>query len=576
LNRRLYVLAQMVKMKTITQQQADAAGVEKPKVYGQRTPNGCVATLNPSWAFFCDYFYRWWIANPAFGIDEETRADKLKSGGYRIVTTMDVNVQKNAKTQIEAGLKTGNRDAFMIAAIEPGTGFVKALAVNRIYGLDTSKNPISSDPNKARAGIRGTYPVTTNPLLTGGQDISGYKSGSTFKIFTVLAALESGYPMDFVINARSPFATRYITSPDDLARCGDYWCPVNANPSYMNGPRTMWSGFGRSVNTYFVPLQQMLGTSKPIAMAKRLGVQFRSSKDLQITNQPKELQDLFGPFTLGVTDTVPLELANAYATVAAEGKYCKPMPLLHMYTTKNQQLTEVPDIAGSQCSQVVNPEIARAAADIARCPVGDNGGLGKCDGGTANINDGRYVQDVMPNYPVIGKTGTADENWTANLVLSTKQLTMAGVMANPDHAETPHEYNASAVVVDTAVAFAMRDSMKGQKPLEFAKPTNQAIIYGKRVNIPNVTCKSVQDATNQLKPSGFDVAVDPTPVDSPCPAGTVARTDPSGTGAAGTSVTLILSKGRKNQPGPNPSDTSGPGGPGGGGGGGGGPGGTTP
>ncbi len=456
----------------------------------------------------------------------------------------------------------------MIAAIEPGTGNVKALAVNRTYGLDISHNKISSDPAAARAGKKGTYPVTTNPLLTGGDDISGYKSGSTFKIFTILAALEKGYPLDFTINAKSPTHTNYPAAPTDLSKCKDNsgkWCPVNANPSYMNGPRTMWSGFGRSVNTYFVPLQQMIGTSAPIAMAKRLGVTFRSATDVTITNSSKAAQDLFGPFTLGVTDTVPLELANAYATVAADGKYCTPTPLLHIYDVNNHELAGV---AGSHCTQAVSPEIARAAADVARCPVYDTGGLGKCDGGTATLSDsGPTVQQAVGNYPVIGKTGTSDENWTANLVVSTKQLTMAGVLANPDHAETPHDYSSSAYVVDKATAYAMRDSMKGAKRIDFTKPTNQAIIYGKRVGVPAVTCKSVPDATAQLRAAGFSVAVDPTPVASSCPAGTVAKTDPSGTGSAGTEVTLYLSKG-----GAPAKPGNGGGGPGGGTGGGPGPG----
>src|SRR4029450_3544799 len=98
-----------------------------------------------------------------------------------------------------------------------------------------------------------------------------------------------------------------------------------ANPGYMNGPQTMWGGFGRSVNTYFIPLQEKVGAENVIAMAKKLGVHFRSSKDVEITSDETK-SHLFGPFTIGVTDTVPLELANAYAAGAAGGLYCDPMP----------------------------------------------------------------------------------------------------------------------------------------------------------------------------------------------------------------------------------------------------------
>jgi membrane peptidoglycan carboxypeptidase len=563
--RRAYVLGQMVKMGKISQADANAASQDKTKVTGKRTPNGCISTVNPAWGFFCDYFYRWWIANPAFGPDEESRAYKLKSGGYRVVTTMDVTVENSAKKHLEEQVSTGNKNALMIAAIEPGSGKVRALAVNRNYGLDTSKNAISSDPRLARLGIRGTYPTTTNPLLTGGGDISGYKSGSTFKIFTVLTALENKYPLDFTINAHSPYHSNYIVGIGDLSACSDHsgkWCPVNSNPQWMDGPRNMWTGFGRSVNTYFIPLQAMLGTENVVAMAKRLGMVFRASKDKEITDSVGE-SHAFGPFTIGVTDTVPLELANAYATVAAEGKYCKPIPLQQLFDRDGHELKGVADPI---CSQVVNAEIARAAADIARCPVMDPGGLGRCNGGTGTWINGRTLAQTV-GYPVIGKTGTADENWTANLIMSTKQLTVAGVLANPDYAETPQGFDA-ANKVNTAVAYTLRDSMKGKRKFQFAVPTNQALIFGKRVNIPNVTCKSISDATRMITGAGFSVSVDPTPVPSSCPVGTVAKTDPAGSSSKGTEVTLYTSKG-----GPTPSPTIGPpppgGGPGGGGGGGG-------
>jgi membrane peptidoglycan carboxypeptidase len=559
--RRAYVLGQMVRIGTITQAQATAAATEDTKVTGQRTPNGCIATVSNNWGFFCDYFYRWWTGNPAFGPDEETRAFKLKSGGYRIVTTMDVTTEDAARANIERYVPTGNKNALMLAAIEPGTGKVKALAANRIYGLDTSKNQVSSDPNKAKAGILGTYPTTTNPLLTGGNDISGYKSGSTFKIFTILAALEKGYPADFTITAKSPYHSSYIVGIGDLSACDDKsgkWCPVNSNPPYMDGPRNMWTGYGRSVNTYFIPLQEKIGTENAVAMAKRLGVVFRSGKDKEITDSVSE-SHAFGPFTIGVTDTVPLELANAYATVAAEGKYCKPIPLAQLFDANGKEITGVADPV---CSQVVSPDIARVAEDIARCPIYDTGGLGRCSGGTASFINGKSVAQIV-GYPVMGKTGTSDDNWTANLALSTKQLTIAGVLANPDYAQTPQGFDA-ADKVDAAVAYTMQTAMKGQKKIQFTTPTDQALLYGTKVSIPSVTCRSVSDATRAVTANGFTVTVDPTPVASDCPPGTVAKTDPSGSTSKGTEITLYTSKGPTATP---PPPAGGPPGHGGGGGG---------
>jgi beta-lactam-binding protein with PASTA domain len=58
-----------------------------------------------------------------------------------------------------------------------------------------------------------------------------------------------------------------------------------------------------------------------------------------------------------------------------------------------------------------------------------------------------------------------------------------------------------------------------------------------------VTCKSVAAATATLKGAGYTVSVDHNPVASSCPAGTVARTNPSGSSPKNGNITLVLSKG---------------------------------
>ncbi len=233
LERRAYVLNQMVTLGMVDKATAETAKQSELTIYGKRTPRGCSATPQNHWGFFCDYFYRWWMDQEEFGASPAERESKLKSGGYRVVTTLDVNVQAAAKKNVEKELPTGKSDALMVAAIQPGTGQVKALATNRFFGLDTSKNKPSSDPLKRKQGIKGTYPTTANPILGGG-DIRGYKAGSTFKMFTMVAGLEKGYPLDFTIRAVSPYKSQvYTAGVGDAGACkGDStkWCPRNAEP----------------------------------------------------------------------------------------------------------------------------------------------------------------------------------------------------------------------------------------------------------------------------------------------------------------------------------------------------------
>ena len=109
LDRQKYVLGQMVTMGYITSQQADEAAATELTIVGKRTPEGCEAVQRPDLGagFMCDYLRRWWLEQPAFGADAYERQNKLRSGGYTIVSSMSVQAQaaafKYAQEQPGAG-----------------------------------------------------------------------------------------------------------------------------------------------------------------------------------------------------------------------------------------------------------------------------------------------------------------------------------------------------------------------------------------------------------------------------------------------------------------------------------------
>jgi membrane peptidoglycan carboxypeptidase len=546
LDRRNWVIDQMVKTQAITQEQADAATKTPITVKGQRAPNGCVSTLTaPKWGFFCDFFYRWWLDQDTFGATAYDRERRLKSGGYKIITSLDLGDQADAKKNVDSIIKTTNQNALMVAAVEPGTGRVKAMAVNRVFKLDDPNHPqnkLSSNPAKRSKGVLGTYPNTTNPLITGGGDITGYQAGSTFKIFTMTAALEKGYPLAYTIDTKSPYKSSYIIDDNSPAACKGthFYCPQNANPSWMNGVRNMWSGFGRSVNTFFVPLEERVGAENVVNMAKRLGMQFRASSDADIANNSEGAHQ-WGAFTLGVSGTTPLDLANAYATLAADGSYCAPTPVQEIRDLNGNKL----DVANPNCHQAVDKDVARAAIDAARCPIGDSSTYGKCDDGTA-----RTVHSQI-GKPVAGKTGTTDGEKTAAMVVTTRQLAVAGIFADPDWAQTTqlskgdngHSNDVHSAVVNKAVALTLRDAMKGKDSIDFAKPSLK-MAFGDQRSVPDVTCQAVSAAQSKLRDAGFQPQVSSQQEASKCAAGTVARTDPSDRTVKGGIVVIYVSNGQ--------------------------------
>jgi membrane peptidoglycan carboxypeptidase len=539
--RRAYVIDSMVKIGAVTPAQAaEALKTPIPKKV-KLVGNGCVSVAKNNWGFFCDYFYRWWLSQQAFGATAYDRERRLKSGGYRIVTSMDVKATTSARKRISERISDGDKDALLLASIEPGSGKVRSLAANRKFKLDDPNHPqnkMSSDPRKAKSGVRGTYPNTTNPLLTGGGDITGYQAGSVFKIFTMVAALEKGYPLSYTIKAEDVYKSGYIISPSSPAACPHthFYCPQNAGKE--SGVYNLWTGFGKSVNTFFVPLEERVGADNVVNVAKRFGVQFRQKNDADLAANAEQ----WGAFTLGVSASTPLDVANAYATLAGDGKYCDPTPIEQITTQSGEKI----DVGKPHCVQATSPDVARAALDAARCPVGDSAQLGHCGGATAPGVRGTV------GHPVYGKTGTTDGDKTAALIVGTTTLVTAGYLVNPDYAD--HPYHESHQIVNPAVYLAMADFMKGKPKVQFKKPGNTKIALGDQRSIPNVECDSIGAAKSRLSSAGFSPSVG-APIDSQCPVGTAAGTNPDGRTIKGGVVVINPSNGKgdkKKPPGQQP------------------------
>ncbi|WP_200210183.1 penicillin-binding protein [Micromonospora coerulea] len=536
-DRRDYVIDNMVLTGAITQAEADQAKKIKLQVKDKRTPNGCVATNQRTWGFFCDYFYRWWMQQETFGSTSYDRERRLKSGGYTITTTLDVQAQKGADSAVRRGIKNAEsyKAARMVAAIEPGTGRVRAIAVNRNFKIDDPKNPqnkIATDPKKAKKNIRGNYPNTVNPLVTGGGGITGYQAGSTFKMFAMVAALEKGIPLSYTINSQPFFRSEYVIQPGPAACPGThFYCPKNASAS-MTGVHNMWSAFGKSVNTYFIPLQQQVGAENVVKVAQRLGITFRAPKDAEFAATKEAAHD-WGAFSLGVSQTTPLELANAYATLAADGKYCEPIPVQEIRGPDGDKL----DIANPHCEQRFSTEVARAAVDAARCPVGDRSSTSKCTGATAG-----NVRGIV-KAPVAGKSGTTDSDKTSALVAMTKQYAVAGIMADPDWPQTNQKMGHDVPNgINPAVYQTLRDAMKGKDRKDFTPPSGK-IILGDQRSIPDVKCQTIDAAKSRLRGAGFDPVVSTSKVPSSCPKDTAAGTSPDGRTIKGGVVTIEVSSG---------------------------------
>ncbi|WBB79463.1 transglycosylase domain-containing protein [Micromonospora sp. WMMD882] len=459
LRRRAYVLDRMVATGMVPAAAAQAAGAEQLALRPSVAPDNCAAVPaeHADWGFFCDYFLTWWNRQPAFGGSTDERQRTLRRGGFRIVSSLDPDVQQAAHEQVRRVYPTDSRHAMPTAVVQPGTGRILAMAVNRNYSLDANPDGWLNRPN------------TVNPLVAGGGDIVGYQAGSTFKLFTLLAALEAGLPLDTRFDAPSRLLTRWRID-DPAVSCGGYWCPGNANPPWMDGQRSMWTAFGRSVNTYFAWLTERVGADRAVEMAERLGIVLRAESDARLARYGARE---WGPFTLGVAATTPLDLATAYATVAAEGVRCAPLPVALIVDRAGRPV----DAGRPDCRRVLDPDVARAATDAARCPVGDQSTYGRCDGGTAP-----GLRDLL-GRPVAGKTGSSEKFATETVVAFTPQVAVVSMAANPeDPVRDPVGPYAQPSMVD-AVGGIMAVALRGEPVRDFVPPS-QRIAY--QLSLPHL------------------------------------------------------------------------------------------
>jgi membrane peptidoglycan carboxypeptidase len=464
--RRDYVIQRMAQLGYISTAEAVGARAEPITLRLSERPNDCasVPRAHNDWGFFCDEFKHWWMAQPAFGADPQERLDRLRSGGYRIVSSLDPRTQASAMRHITADTPIGDRFALGGVFLEPGTGRIRAMAVNRTYSLDQQRNPLSTDPARRAEQQKANYPNTVTMLLGGG-DLNGYQAGSTFKYFTMLAALENGMALDTAVYAPRRLTTGYLAGPDDASVCPDHqhWCPRNASAS-MTGVHTMWSAWGESVNTYWIKLEQRVGAAAAVRMAVRLGLTWHTPVDA--TQAEPANANSWGAFTLGVADTTPLEMAAAYATVAADGMFCPPLPVLAVIRPDGKPATDAPGepVSAPRCRRAVSPAVARAAVDAMRCTTGYGAAGGSCGGWSTAPGAYRAV-----GRPFAGKTGNTDSDRAAWFIGFTPQLVGASFVADPDNPFDAAGSWQNRRPID-AVAQTIHDAMRGTPVRYFTPP----------------------------------------------------------------------------------------------------------
>ena len=325
--------------------------------------------------WFVDYVKEWFLSNPRFGETPQDRYDLLFEGGLRIVTTVDLQLQRAAERAIGSVLTEPADPYGALTAIDPRTGYVRAMVGGRDYW--------NEDDDFARIN-----------LATGG--VTGRQAGSAFKPFALVAALEHGIPRTQPLNG----STAHILLQD-----GTYWDPHNAEGSGY-GTISLESASVNSVNVAYANLLSVIGDGDPYAgaaalveAAMRMGI-----RCCPRTTEPNGPLAAVPAAVLGVNEVSTLEMASAFGTLANVGRHVQPTPVISVTTSDGDLIYQAP----SRAQQAVEPAIAAEAVDILKGVVSSGTGVG------ANI--GR---------PQFGKTGTAQNASDAWFVGAVPQMVTA-------------------------------------------------------------------------------------------------------------------------------------------------------
>jgi penicillin-binding protein 1A len=346
---------------------------------------------------------------------DEYGAATVRSGGLKVYTTIDPRFQRAAQKAITETLYEHDDPAAGVISINPKNGAIRAMT----------------------AVIPGNKKNQFNLLSQARR-----QSGSTFKTFVLAAAVEQGINPETTTYLSAPFFYR----PDPNGNCddGSWWCPETYDHSYT-GWTTIERATLRSDNTVYAQLTLDVTPEKVAEMATKLGVR-----------SPLSVDGAFVPsIGLGAMDVSPLDMASAYATLAAGGIYSEPMAIRKVILPTGEDKN-----AGwgkPKRKRVISDGVAYTVTKILEENV-------------------QYGTGVGANYgaPAAGKTGTTEEHSDAWFCGYTPRLGTTVWVGYPRGKVPMTSVHGIAVAGGTFPAQIWRlfmSSAIGQlEPVDFAEP----------------------------------------------------------------------------------------------------------
>ncbi len=384
-----YVLDQMVKNGYITEEQAKSASEEDIKFALKKQ-----SITAPHFVMYIKEL-----------LSEKLGDDLVETGGLKVVTTLDLEMQKVAEEAVVTGVEgKGEYYKFHNAALvanDPKTGQILAMVGSKDY-FDLEND--------------GNVNVT----------LSLRQPGSSMKPLIYLAAFQLGYTPNTILY---DVETTFKTDTKD-------YHPLNYDLA-ERGPVTIRKALQGSLNIPAVKAIYLVGVQKVIDMLELFG--YTTFGD----------RSRFGlSLVLGGGEVQLLEHVGAYGTLANQGVYHEPVGILRVEDSKGNVLLEYKE----KKRKVMDPDLVNTLTNV----LSDDASRAYVFG------EGGYL--TLPGRSVAAKTGTTNDYRDAWTIGYTPSL-VAGVWVGNNDNSSMRSGAAGGVVAAPIWQNFMKNALK-DKPVE--------------------------------------------------------------------------------------------------------------
>ena len=553
-DRRNLVIERMAQQDFITTEEAEAAQAGKLRLHPS------LARARYPAPYFLDYVQRLIKYDPydwfeKVGKSPAQRERAMFQGGLRVHTTVDLEQQRAAENAVEKVLSFKDDPHAALVAIEPSTGYVKAM----VGGRDWFAPPKEDEYAKLNLAIQaepglGCVHVPGEARCERRAPGSGRQAGSAFKPFALAAGLEEGISLaqGFKADACMDFKG---------ADAGGDWHVCNYAESGFGKSFSLLEATVFSVNVVYAQLILKVGAEDVVELAEDMGIK------TPLSPVPSAV--------LGSNEVNPLGMASAYATLANYGKYNAPVAITKITDAGGKVLYEVAEepeedlgegkvldkgaayLATTALEQVIERGTAAASGNIQRPAAGKTG--------TAQEYRDAWFAGYTPDLAAVVWVGYPEgqiemkpscgaaacrptriqvtggswptEIW-AYFMLSALSAFPATDFEVPD-------LDLVKVTIDTrednclAGEFTPEEFKQTIEVLKGTQPKEECRISSKPQRVPDVFGFPVDDAIRVLEGAGFEVEIEKTPT-STYPPGRVIGQDPAGGEEAVGGSTVVI------------------------------------